>query len=235
MSYILDALKKSENERQSQALPDINAVHERPHLQSVNKQKIWPIILIVVLILNVSGIWFVWQRTPPLNETSANTPENSAILADSVFKETTETEHVAQQKLPDTIVTPLGVQEVVQEILITPQDLFKKSPSTSIAQSLGQESPQDLVNKPLASDQPVKRITALPTNIQRQIPDLRFSSHLYADDDSFRMVNINGSIFHEGDYIAEGIRLERISEEGVVLNYLHYTFEISVIRDWSFQ
>ena len=58
---------------------------------------------------------------------------------------------------------------------------------------------------------------------------------MYADDNRFRMVNINGNMFQEGDYIAEGIRLERISEEGVVLNYLHYTFEISVIRDWSFR
>ena len=122
-----------------------------------------------------------------------------------------------------------------QEILITPQDAYRKSPSTSSAPSQVQESEQELINKPLASDQALKRITALPTNIQRQIPDLRFSSHLYADDDSFRMVNINGNMFHEGDYIAEVIRLKRISEEGVVLTYLHYTFEISVIRDWSYQ
>ncbi|MFT4714808.1 MAG: general secretion pathway protein B [Candidatus Azotimanducaceae bacterium] len=235
MSYILDALKKSENERQSQDLPDINAVHERPHLQSVNKQKKWPIILIVILILNVAGFWFVWQRTPPMNETSAKTPEVSTILEDSVFKDTTETGHVSQQKLPDIIVTPLGVQNGAREILITPQDAYRKSPSTSSAPYQVQDSEQDLINKPLAADRPVKRITALPTNIQRQIPDLKFSSHLYADDDSFRMVNINGNMFHEGDYIAEGIRLERISEEGVVLAYLHYTFEISVIRDWSFQ
>lgn len=252
MSYILDALKKSESERQSQDLPDLNAIHERPQLQPVKKRKMWPFILIVIIVLNVAGFWFVWQRTPPLNTTASmptKTPPTSAVLEGSASQATIANAVVAQQQRADIIVTPLGIQQAEQanepvlqqqeaaalalsttnEILITPQDVYRKSPSASIG--TGQEP---LIER-RSLDQPVKKITALPTNIQRQIPDLRFSSHLYADDDSFRMVNINGNMFHEGDFIAEGIRLEQISEEGVVLNYLHYTFEISVIRDWSFR
>ena len=255
MSYILDALKKSENERQSQDLPDLNAIHERPQLQPVKKQKMWPIILIIIIILNVGGGWFVWQRTPLQNTTAIPTmarttiPSTSAVFAGSASKAHIKSESVAQQQGTDIIVTPLGVQERAQnnprlvqkaeaanvalnptnEILITPQDVYRRSPTDSGTLN------QELRTERLNWDQPVKKITALPTNIQRQIPDLRFSSHLYADDNRFRMVNINGNMFQEGDYIAEGIRLERISEEGVVLNYLHYTFEISVIRDWSFR
>ena len=37
MSYILDALKKSESERQNQDLPNINAVHQRPELHPQKK------------------------------------------------------------------------------------------------------------------------------------------------------------------------------------------------------
>ena len=116
------------------------------------------------------------------------------------------------------------------ELLITPTDAYRKTADNSINGGVQQGEQFEASTK-----RPVSKITALPTNIQRQIPDLKFSSHLYADDSSFRMVNINGNMFHEGDIIAEGIQLERISEEGVVLNYLHYTFELSVIRDWSFQ
>ena len=78
------------------------------------------------------------------------------------------------------------------------------------------------------------RVAELPTSVQRQIPDIRFSSHIYANDPSLRMVNINGRIIREGDSVADGISLVEISEDGVVLSYLHYTFEMSVIRDWSF-
>ena len=85
----------------------------------------------------------------------------------------------------------------------------------------------------VASITPV-RVADLPANVQRQIPGIRFSSHIYANDPSLRMVNINGRIVREGDSVADGISLVEISEDGVVLSYLHYTFEMSVIRDWSF-
>ena len=133
----------------------------------------------------------------------------------------------AERSIPEANLASSGE---TAELLITPTDAYQKTASNSIAADRQQGEKYET-----SASQPVNKITALPTNIQRQIPDLKFSSHLYADDSSFRMVNINGNMFHEGDIIAEGIQLERISEEGVVLNYLHYTFEISVIRDWSFQ
>ena len=74
----------------------------------------------------------------------------------------------------------------------------------------------------------------MPASVQRQIPDMRFSSHIFADAADLRMVSINGKSVREGDVVAEGIRLIEITEEGVVLTFRHYTFEMSVLRDWSF-
>jgi len=63
---------------------------------------------------------------------------------------------------------------------------------------------------------------------------MTFSSHIFADDPALRMVNINGRLINEGDVIAEGIKLLRITEDGVVISYRHYNIEMSVIRDWAF-
>ena len=244
MSYILDALKKSESERQNQDLPNINAVHQRPELHPQKKRRIWLLAIPAALILNIVGFWFLWDRSPS-EDPELITPVSISPARTSSLDAVTSTPEVQQIDTPMTIKiqppepSPAGriIPEAnlassgeTAELLITPTDAYRKTASNSIAA----ERQQGEKYETLAS-QPVNKITALPTNIQRQIPDLKFSSHLYADDSSFRMVNINGNMFHEGDIIAEGIQLERISEEGVVLNYLHYTFEISVIRDWSFQ
>ena len=64
MSYILDALKKSESERQNQDLPNINAVHQRPELHPQRKRRIWILAIPAALILNIVGFWFLWDRSP---------------------------------------------------------------------------------------------------------------------------------------------------------------------------
>ena len=244
MSYILDALKKSESERQNQDLPNINAVHQRPELHPQKKRRIWLLAIPAALILNIVAFWFLWDRSPsedsklitPVSISSArtsslasvtSTPEAQQIDTSMTIKIQPPEASPAGRIIPEA---NLGSSDETAELLITPTDAYRKTAENLIAA----EGPQGEKYETVAS-QPVNKITAVPTNIQRQIPDLKFSSHLYADDSSFRMVNINGNMFHEGDIIAEGIQLERISEEGVVLNYLHYTFEISVIRDWSFQ
>jgi hypothetical protein len=79
------------------------------------------------------------------------------------------------------------------------------------------------------------RLASLPVDIQRQIPDMSFSSHIYASDTTLRMVNINNREFYEGDTIAPDISLNAITEDGVVLTYKQYTFTLPVIRDWTFE
>lgn len=245
MSYILDALKKSESERQNQDLPDINAIHQRPQQHPDKKRRIWPLAIPVILTLNIAGLWLIWEHAPAEREESKpllsespsktdarSTPATTALetqLISAPGEAKTQPTSTALTKQSPPVAEAMDVGEA-SEVLITPADAYRRisnKPTAAI------ERPGQKPKKITA--QPVSKITTLPTNIQRQIPDLTFSSHLYADDRTFRMVNINGNMYHEGDMIAEGIRLERISEEGVVLNYLHYTFEISVIRDWSFQ
>jgi hypothetical protein len=76
------------------------------------------------------------------------------------------------------------------------------------------------------------RITALPVDIQQQIPSLTFSSHLYSDD--FRMVNVNGRMMREGEYIDTELQLIEITEDGVILRFREYHVQMSVLENWSF-
>ena len=52
MSYILDALKKSEKERQRGTAPDLLTVQETV-LPEKKKRRVWPYIIFAVLILGI--------------------------------------------------------------------------------------------------------------------------------------------------------------------------------------
>ena len=87
---------------------------------------------------------------------------------------------------------------------------------------------------PLTSEQSAAQpISKLPRDIQRQIPDLAISSHLYSDD--FRLVNINGRMMREGEYIDTELKLEEITEDGVIINFQNYRMTLRVIQDWAYE
>ena len=64
MSYILDALKKSEKERQKKNLPDLLTVQE-PVLNEKRKRPLWTYILIAVLIMNMGFIGYLLGTKKP--------------------------------------------------------------------------------------------------------------------------------------------------------------------------
>lgn len=97
-----------------------------------------------------------------------------------------------------------------------------------------QSSKEHLAAAPRVAGIRAVRISELPLNVQRQIPDIKFTSHIYADDPSLRLVNINSRSVREGGYVSDDLKLVGITEDGVVLSYQDYTFELSILRDWSF-
>lgn len=208
MSYILEALNKSEQERRGSKTPDINTIHRPPPGKSA-KGMPWLTIILVFGLLNGAALayWF-WSHSTdePATSTVVSQPAQST-------ETTNPTRAVANNQTtqpPSPTPAPsASPQSNAQPTVITPRTVFKPAEAAV-------------------------RITELPTNVQRQIPNLVFSSHLYSDDGDFRMVNINGKMIREGDMVADDLRLLEITEEGVVLSYLHYIFEVSVLRDWSF-
>jgi general secretion pathway protein B len=58
-----------------------------------------------------------------------------------------------------------------------------------------------------------------------------FNSHIYGSEPSSRRVMINNNYLKAGDFFS-GIRVERITEEGVVLSKDGRSFRVGIVRDW---
>lgn len=193
MSYILDALNKSEQERERKQPPRLTTTHQKP--RSTPPLWRWLVGLLGLAILNTGLIWY-WLSDP--GDSAPVAAGNAPAIPE---------EPAAKTDPPEPVETPATRPEAEGE-LITPADA--------------------------GTTQPV-RISALPTSVQKQIPDLSFTSHIYSSEPDLRAVTINGRNVGEGASLANDLTLVEITEDGVILRYLHYTFEMSVIRDWSFE
>jgi general secretion pathway protein B len=67
-------------------------------------------------------------------------------------------------------------------------------------------------------------IEDLPSSIQQSLPPITISVSLYSDEPDSRMAKINGAMIREGEYLTTGLRVEKITPDGVIFSYQNYRF-----------
>lgn len=209
MSYILDALKKAEQKRRQGAVPDLLTVHERP---ADNTRKIawWPYISLTVLLLGSGVILAFFYKAHP--GMSGNDRIQAAIPQPAQI--------VPQAPEP---VTSRPAQPVQTEKVPAVQAPTREAGTRKVDDAAPHSDTQMPETRP--SPKPVLlKENELPPGIQQELPRIVVSAHLYDANPAARIVSINGNIVHEGQDVAAGFRLEKITQDGVVLNYKGYRF-----------
>lgn len=67
-------------------------------------------------------------------------------------------------------------------------------------------------------------LNELPASLKNALPPIRITSHLYRGDS--RLVSINGKIMSEGVNMGEGLFLDEITPEGVILSFRGQRFRL---------
>ncbi|MES1195787.1 MAG: general secretion pathway protein GspB [Steroidobacter sp.] len=212
MSFILDALKKSEREREQQSQghqPDV--IYRRSHTQPV-----WMIAVIVLLLANMALVTFLWLRgghqqqgplitvnnsvpaTSTVSSAPVSSPANSEVR--SLQNETQPQDETA--KILADAPTPEGPQLVRQ---IHPDDAAKSGANAMIN------------NYPKTSDSIVPTLDNIGGNAALNLPALHLDVHVYSINAAERFVFINMKKYTEGQVLKEGPTLEHITPEGAVL------------------
>lgn len=75
---------------------------------------------------------------------------------------------------------------------------------------------------------PVVRLVALPEAIRNTLPTLSWSGGVYADQPAQRLVVVNGQVAREGDELAPGLRLEQIRPKTVVVRWRGQRIELPI-------
>jgi len=215
MSFILDALKKSEIERQRQSIPGL--VHSgiaRPR----TRLPMWAIALCALLAVNLIVLSVVLLRgrmgAPPSSSVNAGAQTSPAGPA-GVATRGVSTPGVST---PGSSFSPLDAAPVyAPEIPVT-----SAAPLPPMAPKVASHR-----REPLLTDQDSKSddeevlptINEISLTGAQALPELHLDVHVYATRSAERFVYVNMRKYHEGAVLQEGPTVERIRRDGVVLNY----------------
>lgn len=234
MSYILDALKKAESERNLGSIPN---VHAQPTLTAhpaktslAGRRGFWMIFLLTIAlaILIAFSTWRAFPFFSGKTSSPIDSPAGLKAVPPSI------PEHI-----PPLITNPLPSSRPFDESQSAALSNKASSPKESSSQSTFsqadappakktiEEKPASKQKPPLEEEAPVTSLSALPENIRQGIPAFTVNGYIYSRDKSERTVLIDQKLLHEGDVIAQELTLEKLMPSGMILNYKGYRYRTS--------
>ena len=139
MSYILDALNKSEEEKQQHRTPSLNTIHQKPSKKRTQNRS-WTAILSLLILMNLVGlmIWLFFfsgsSSRPTLSRTQPDVSSSPVSTAPS-------------RRTPSSVapsVTP-------PELTSSKSGRAQISPSVSLEKPLESAAVPDLINQEIAA------------------------------------------------------------------------------------
>ena len=67
-------------------------------------------------------------------------------------------------------------------------------------------------------------VAELPPDVRQQLPRISINGASYSEQPAYRMLIVNGQVFHEKDEITGGLVLESIGPKSAVLRFNGYRF-----------
>jgi general secretion pathway protein B len=239
MSFILDALKKSENERQRQVGPSLADVQ----VSRRRADKPWWVVAVgALLVLNLGVLLVVLMRdgdarssAPPAASQPAATnapatdarPGTQAPLPASASRMPRGNPPVDASTNPavHALADEAGTYEPGVAPDADPQlsaaatvpegpPMVRPIEAPSVAPAAVQPAPQSQ----LAQDQEVLPTPQTLAASGTALPDMHLDIHVYAPKPADRFVFVNMRKYTEGQALKEGPTLERITPDGAILN-----------------
>ena len=203
MSFILDALKKSETERQQQGPSDFANVPSTPESPGAPR---WLWVLVLLLAVNLAVLLGVLLRddVPEIGESARQTSPSQPAAGPSFSERIQEAKEREDATRASATATPEPVEQ------------------TPVEEAA---SPPPPVTPPQSRPQPDFTLQALPTadqlraNGQLQMAELHLDIHVYSEDPADRFVFINMVRHREKSRLSEGPVVHEITPEGVILDY----------------
>jgi len=248
MSYILDALRKSDQLRQRGAAPTLLLGQA-----TVTAPRKTPLVFygLLALVLLAAGIAIGWLR--PWQQEAAP----AVVVAKSAEPRQSQTPVASPEIVSPTQPQPLAqlpvpAAPVAGAIVPATEQAPAPAPAPAIVDAGVKHEPQNAQPKVVAeaptivpTRKPAPRageiqttatapatlviaLTELPLAIQQELPPLSISVHAYSAKESDRLVGVNGRLLHQGDEAAPGLMLEEITSSGMIFSYKGYRFRRGV-------
>ncbi len=205
MSFILDALKKSEADRQQQSSGEFSSVPTAARPEGPPR---WIWVLGGLLIVNVVVLGTLVTRSGD-DRGAAATP--AAAPAATQAAAGTVAERGFAERLREAPPQPRSAESGERTVAASSDALpAETSPAPRPAAAAR--------SAPIASEA-LPTLTEVRLNDGVQLPDMNLDIHVYAESSADRFVFINMRKLGEGELLDSGARLDEITPDGVVMSY----------------
>jgi len=235
MSFILDALKKSENDRQRQSAPALFEVKVASPRRSF---PLWAAGLAVLLGVNVLILlWFVLRQPAPDNSAApasgasevagAQSPAGSTppgmvtVPATSTYIPAGAPPAITRGGINGStdagVVAPSSAPPLVEEPVLSGLE-------PSVPPDYDARDYRPAITPAQANAVAAARRDSVPSRDEvlaqgTQLPEMRLDLHVYDADPAKRFVFVNMRKLREGDSLPEGVRLEVITQTGAKFSF----------------
>lgn len=261
MSYILDALKKSEKKRAQGTVPDLPGSKDAV-LKGTVKRPLWTYLIMGALMINVVALvlWFEPWHSKKTALTVTQSPADKQYprietkpayaTAGIEGKEDGEKNEIKTKAALEKIeanknnnAKPSESAHIQENIKRKIPDKTAQSDRMKMAQEIAPPSPRRSEESPnvqtehksevsniIPNPAPNKiyNLSELPLPLQQKLPSFVISAYMYSDEPNSSMVKVNGKMMREGQELPEGIKLEEINPDGIVLSYMNYRFRVGL-------
>jgi len=218
MSFILDALKKSESDRQQQNRPDIMKVPAGSDKSSSSR---WLLIVGILLLVNVVVLSYVILRSDaPEPATTRAAVEDRQALPDDTKTVDAEPfrDLVANARRDKTDAgSPPAVETAPQPRMIGAP--AAAAPVQAPTQPDNAATTRRTAPPPSRNPDVYKTFNQVRLDGSVQLPELHLDIHVYNDNPGDRFVFINMNKYKEHATLSEGPSVSEIVPEGVVLEF----------------
>jgi general secretion pathway protein B len=210
MSFILDALKKSESERQRADAPALFEVKRAPPRQGVAT---WLLVLAGLLVINIVVLSVVLLRGS--HDTTPPTAANTAAAAPAAPAPAVSPPAAAPTPPPAVMTAPTLAAPVP-----VPDSLPNNpAPAADAADDAPAVEPPPRAPAPAMGPGDVPTYQQAATAPGANLPDLKLDLHAYTSNPSDRFVFLNMLRLKEGQMTPAGVRVESITPDGAILSW----------------
>jgi general secretion pathway protein B len=215
MSFILDALRKSENARLRQEHP---AMFDARAVASRRAFPIWGVALGLLLGVNLLVVLTVLLRH-----------ERAAAVADAPLPVSAPAPAVAPPI--GTVATPMDAAPAATRTSAASPAAVPRSTATTPARTAPSVIETDTVPTATSASIDLQQPSRTRDDLLAAgdaIPEAALSLHVYDPDASKRFILLNGQRLREGEMAGNGLRVRSIVPDGAVLDHRGATFKVSI-------
>lgn len=245
MSYILDALKRADAERERGSVPGLHArqvVSLASHAARGVRSRLWPATAGAVILCTVAGLW-VWRSASTDTPVMATGPTVSAPVAPALQAQPAPAPHSPTASAPDAppaavesraaTSASVAITRATPAVAVVPG--AAPVVATTIAASTASAPTPVPVAEPAAGPAPrtaeagpaVPLLGDLAEGIRRQIPKLNISGVVYSAIPGQRILIVNNQVVMQGTLAAPEVQLEEIRARSAVFSFRGTWFQVA--------